>query len=430
MRYPLLVRIAVVALIGAGLVFPLSLIKGKVSERRERADAVQKSFVAEAGGAQVVAGPFLTLCEPPAVDGGSVSCATRVVAPRFVEVKGTLSVEQRYRGIYPVRLYRGELTFSGEFEVPPDDAASRWRVAYLTVAVSDPRGIKNASIVAAGATRTRFAPGARGGALSSGLHARLGALQALGKDGPMPFRFTVEFTGTSRLEIAPVGDSSDIQLASKWSHPSLIGAFVADEREVSAAGFAARWRINEFATGGAAYWREFAAGGQASAGPRAVGVSLVEPINIYSLSYRAIEYGFLFVLFTFVAFVLVELVCGVTLHPVQYAFVGLALAVFFLLLVALSEHIDFASAYLAAALACVTLLTYYLRHPLETWLRTSAFAALFSALYGSLYFLLKSEDHALLLGSLLVFAALATAMLLTRRLDWNALSRRLAPQAG
>jgi len=117
----------------------------------------------------------------------------------------------------------------------------------------------------------------------------------------------------------------------------------------------------------------------------------------------------------------------VTLHPVQYVFVGLALAVFFLVLIALSEHIRFAWAYLSAAMACVALLTYYLRHPLESLARTAAFAGFFAALYCALYTLLKSEDHSLLLGSLLVFAALATAMVLTRRVDWAALSKRFSP---
>ena len=156
-------------------------------------------------------------------------------------------------------------------------------------------------------------------------------------------------------------------------------------------------------------------------------MALVEPVNPYSLAYRATEYGFLFVLLTFSAFALVELTWGVTLHPAQYLLAGLALAVFFLVLIALAEHIHFAWAYLAASAACIALLTYYLRYPLASLARTTVFAGLFTALYGSLYVLLKSEDHALLLGSLLVFAALAAVMALTRKLDWAVVSKRLSP---
>jgi inner membrane protein len=141
------------------------------------------------------------------------------------------------------------------------------------------------------------------------------------------------------------------------------------------------------------------------------------------MSYRATEYGFLFVLLTFAAFVMVEVIWGVRLHLVQYALAGAALAVFFLLLIALSEHIRFGAGYIAAAGACVALLAYYLRHPLRSVARTAAFGALFSALYGALYVLLRSEDHSLLLGALLVFGMLAAVMILTRKLDWAALAR-------
>ena len=168
-----------------------------------------------------------------------------------------------------------------------------------------------------------------------------------------------------------------------------------------------------------------AAAGQLFSSPRLLGVALLEPVNPYSMSFRAMEYGFLFVLLTFAAFSLVELVWGVKLHPVQYALTGSALAVFFLLLISLSEHIRFGVAYLAAAGACVALLTLYLRHPLGSAWRTALFGALFAGLYAALYVLLRSEDHSLLLGSLLVFGVLAAVMLLTRKLDWSALSSRL-----
>ena len=415
MRFPLFVRGVLIAALGAALLLPLWLIQNKVTERRQRADQVQTTFAAEAGGAQVLAGPFLVV-------------GSQVLTPRRLEAKGELNVEQRFRGIFPVRLYRGALAFSGEFDWPEGEAPKPGERAYLVLSISDPRGIKDTGNVDTGKVRARFAPGARGIATRSGLHANLGSVEELRKAGPVPFRFALDVTGTTRFDIAPVGDTSQITLASKWPHPSLVGAYLSDDRRILPEGFSASWRINQFATGGAAYWREFSASGQPFSEARLVGVSLIEPVNVYSLSFRAVEYGFLFVLFTFGALALVETVSDVTLHPMQYLFVGLALAVFFLLLLALSEHIRFVTAYVCAAAACVSLLTYYLRHPLKSFGRTTAFAALFSGLYGALYLLLKSEDHAMLLGSILVFVALATAMILTRRLDWNALSRRLTPQ--
>jgi inner membrane protein len=152
-------------------------------------------------------------------------------------------------------------------------------------------------------------------------------------------------------------------------------------------------------------------------------------VNVYALAHRATEYGFLFVLFTFTGLALAEALAGVRLHAIQYLLVGSALAVFFLLLIALAEHASFQFAYAAAAAACTALVTFYLRHPLGSRLRNAAFFVLFVVLYGALYVLLRSEDYTLLGGSLLVFAALAATVTLTRRLDWSAHGRRLAPLA-
>ena len=175
--------------------------------------------------------------------------------------------------------------------------------------------------------------------------------------------------------------------------------------------------MTSVATGGQATWQKLAAEGK-MANAAGAGVSLFNPVNVYALSYRATEYAFLFVLFTFGALALTEALAGIRLHVVQYALTGSAIAIFFLLLLALSEHVPFYTAYAIAASACVLLLTAYLRHPLETWRRTVAFFALFVGLYASLYALLQSEDNALLMGSLMVFALLAFTMVATRKIDW------------
>ena len=141
-------------------------------------------------------------------------------------------------------------------------------------------------------------------------------------------------------------------------------------------------------------------------------------MNIYLQAERAVKYGVLFVALTFAAFFLIEILKGVAVHPLQYGLVGLALATFFLLIVSLSEHLAFGQAYLAASLACVGLMTFYISHVLKSRARGLGFGALFGLLYLALYGLLLSEDNALVLGSLLLFAALATVMVLTRKVDW------------
>jgi len=151
-------------------------------------------------------------------------------------------------------------------------------------------------------------------------------------------------------------------------------------------------------------------------------VSLFDPINPYMQADRASKYGLLFVLLTFVGFFMFELIKRLAIHPIQYGLVGLALAIFFLLLLSLSEHVEFWIAYLIASVACIGLLGVYLSSVLRSRARGLGFAAMLTLLYAALYGLLVSEDNALVLGSLMLFAILAAIMLVTRKVDWYALA--------
>jgi inner membrane protein len=451
MRFPLLARAGVVAGVALAILIPVQLVNGKIAERQARAFEVERSFAAETGGPQTIAGPFLALtCEETYAEerqimrGGKAEtvserrtrpCPTGYFVPRTLDVAGQLPVEARSRGIYPIRLYRAALGFTGELAWPPPPSAAGaitrvWKEAYVVVAASDPRGIKSVSPLAWGDGTLAFASARSDADPRFALQASVGAYALQRAGAALPFRFTMELIGTTRFAVAPVGDTTRLRLTSSWPHPSFTGAWLPDARTITAGGFEATWRTTHYATGGQAAWQKQARDGELFRSAKAAGVALFDPVNLYALAHRATEYGFLFVLFTFAALALAEVTAGVRLHAIQYALVGSALAVFFLLLIALAEHTSFAAAYAAAATACVALLTAYLRHPLGTRARTAAFCALFALMYGTLYVLLLSEDHALLTGSLLVFGVLAIAMLATRRLDWTALAGRLAGNAG
>ena len=157
-------------------------------------------------------------------------------------------------------------------------------------------------------------------------------------------------------------------------------------------------------------------------------IGFVEPINVYSQSDRATKYGLLFIGLTFAGFFIYEILKQLRIHPAQYTLVGLAMALFYLLLISLSEHISFALSYLTASLACVALLGYYLTHVLKSKSHGLLFAGLLTALYGALYGILASEDNALLMGALLVFGLLAVTMIITRKVDWYQISSKNAAQ--
>jgi inner membrane protein len=443
MKQPLLSRALAIAAVAVAILVPISMIGNKVSERQHRANAVVAQFAAETSGPQLVIGPFLALtCEETFHDERratrdgrtetfpekkTVSCPTAYFTPRTFKATASMPVETRHRGIYPIRLYRAEVELAGEFDWPeppaPNGATQRaWKNAYVGYFVKDPRGIKALS----SNLPSDFLAGlGEPGLEQFSIRESLGPYASRNAGAPTPASLKLTLIGTSGLQVAPVGDRSEIRLASNWPHPSFTDAWSPDERRIAADGFEAMWRITSLATGGQAKWKKLASDGKLASSVGA-GVSLFDPVNIYALSYRATEYAFLFVLITFSALALTEAVAGVRLHAVQYALVGSAIAIFFLLLIALSEHLAFAAAYATAAAACVALLTIYLRHPLGTLPRTAAFFGIFVALYAALYTILKSEDHALLLGSSLVFLLLAIAMTATRKLDWASLWAKAA----
>jgi inner membrane protein len=236
----------------------------------------------------------------------------------------------------------------------------------------------------------------------------------------------------------PAAGQTEWDLRADWPHPSFGGRFLPAEREVAEEGFHAVWRVSELASsaprdllaGTPLCAREInpAAADDDGSVERAPGpcldslaVSFIDPVNPYVLADRATKYGLLFVVLTFVAVALTEVLARSRvrrIHPVQYALVGLALSLFFLLLLALSEHLRFEWAYAVASLACAGVLAHYGSHLLGGWRGGVCFGAALAGLYGLLYVLLTREQTALVVGALGLFALLAVVMALTRRLDW------------
>ncbi|HNM76460.1 MAG TPA: cell envelope integrity protein CreD, partial [Accumulibacter sp.] len=225
----------------------------------------------------------------------------------------------------------------------------------------------------------------------------------------------LKLMGLEHLNIAPAGESTTVALTSDWPHPSFQGRFLPTMRQVNEQGFTARWEVSHLARN---FERIVQGGAEHAAHGETLGVSYLDPVNIYLKSERAVKYGVLFVVLTFAAFFLTETLRRLAIHPLQYLLVGLALATFFLLLIGLSEHIDFALAYASAAVASTLLITVYLASALRERRRGIAFGTGIALLYAVLYGVLLSEDNALLMGALLIFAALAATMLATRHIDW------------
>lgn len=453
MKSVLFEKLAALAAVVVALLFALDAVDGVVQERRARQQGAEQEIASSLAGDQTLLGPMLrrqcqeTWTSPEGTGTGAATDKTprhreftQILWPRRLSIGSHVAVEPRHRGLFKVNGYLSDSKLEAEWR-PFEPAASaatqpNGRVSCqpptMALVLGDVRGIRSARVTVDGIDRKVRSGSAAGEA--PGLHA---ALPDLPKDGgPVHAVVTLTLVGTGALAWAPVGDESTVDVDADWPHPSFAGQFLPVTREVTAQGFQAGWRVGSLASGAQQQYRaggrvcglqEGRADGEESARATqcvdSFGVRFIDPVNPYVLSDRALKYGILFIVLTFVGVALVELTKQLRVHPVQYLLVGCALTVFFLLLIGLSEHIGFGPAYACAATACSGLLGFYGAHLLRGLRPGLVFGAAIGLLYGALFVLLRQEQTALLLGSVLLFLALAAVMAVTRRTDWYAFSR-------
>ena len=437
MKNPLFLKCALLALIGALLLIPLAMIEHTIDERTlHRAEAI-RAIAASSAGEQSVSGPMLTIPVVEEYDDEQVEevngetrkksvrrkrTHTITVLPRQLDFKGGLNVEKRAYGLHETAVFEMQGGITGSFDLPGpaalptlgQNAVLSWGAPVLSVSVADARGITGApKIVLAGAALTPHR-GSKAGAARNGFHALAEQIDGA-RPATLPFRVELALAGTGSFDFVPVGETTTAELKGNWPHPSFGGNYLPRSREVAKDGFSARWATTALASN--------AAGDPVKAGADGFEVRLIDPVDIYRQALRAVKYGVLFIVLSFAAFFMFEHLRTLPIHPIQYLLVGLAQAVFFLLLTSLSEHIAFPLAYLAAAAASIVLIGVYLAAILRAWWRGLGFGGALTILYAALYGILRSEQNALLLGSLLLFLALAGLMLGTRKIDWYHLGK-------
>ena len=467
MKHRLLFKVVSLLIVMAMLMLGLSMIKDVVRDRIQNRDYAVQSVVSSLAGPQTLIGPALvqSCTETTAsANGKKIEYTTREfqrqLLPDSVSHNANAAMEERSRGLHRVNAYvlhdqiEAIFTNADQF-AQPAEVSSAVRVShplsagksaiscdklYVSFALSDPRGIRSTTIEANG-KELNVESGTSLESYSKGIQAVI-STASLKKGEPLKINLKLQLMGTERLAFTPIASENKVTLTADWPHPSFGGSFLPTRREITDNSFTANWEISSLATSASTAFNrqqglcsagygdnepdytvtsaaQAAVSGQ---GPclESMNTEFVNPVNIYSLSDRATKYGALFVILTFVAVGLFEVMKKLRVHPVQYLLVGTALCSFFLLLISLSEHLGFATAYAIAASACVTLLAFYASHILGSIKRGLPFALAIGALYGLLYVLLQLEQTALVVGSIALFAVLALVMICTRHVDWYA----------
>jgi inner membrane protein len=433
LRYPVLLELIILGAIVIVLMVAIAMIRSLVAERTQRARNAQTEIASSWGQRQILGGPVIVVPFRVRMTDNlgnvHVSMNKARFLPNRLAVRGTLVPERRHRGIFESVLYRAQLKMEGDFARPdfsawnvaPEDVL--WNEAVVTIGISDLRGIHSSPVMQWNDRSLTFAGGTGDPKLwLTGLTAS----NPFASGEPAPrYKFSVSLAlnGSEQIGFYPLGGETIVEMTSAWKDPSFMGAFLPESRSIRPDGFSARWSISSLARSYPQKWRDWgddSATALAAVPPSAFSVGLFSPVSHYQQTERSLKYGALFIILTFVTFFLYELLSPVLLHPVQYFLVGGALCLFYLLLLSISEHAQFAVAYTIASVATVTLISAYSAALLQSAARVLGLFGVLSLLYGYLYVLLQLEDWALLMGSVGLFLILALVMFATRRVDWGA----------
>ncbi|MFO5800226.1 cell envelope integrity protein CreD [Klebsiella pneumoniae] len=411
------------------LSLPLMMVRELINERADYRNEVVDAIEQSTSGSQKLAGPLIAIPITETLtrmeNQKEVNYQRSWVyywLPESLAVAGKQTVESRRVGIYSGQVWHNVLQIKASFDPLRLAALRKTNIVLgqprLVVSVGDARGIGAIHAPEVNGNVLSVEPGLGIRGVGAGIHMPMPALAEDNK--PLEIAFSLDLNGTGEFSLVPLGRNSELQLTSNWPHPGFLGSFLPTQREVSAAGYRAHWQSSWFANDMGSYFKD----DMEIPWSRlpAFSADVMSLADQYQLTDRATKYAILLIGLTFMAFFVFESLTRRPLHPMQYLLVGLSLVLFYLVLLALSEHIGFTAAWLAASLSGAVMNGIYLQAVLRGWRNSLLFVAALLLLDGVMWFLLHSEDSALLLGTGVLALALSVLMFLTRRVDWYALS--------
>lgn len=405
------------------LLIPGIMIQDLIRERQDRSVETIEKINAKWSNAQTICGPVLTIPYTTThMDANNKTVLqehTISITPENLNIDTQLFPEERYYGIYKTILYKSEIDLSGNFDKinyqKTDNSTIHWEQAYLTIGVSDLRGItENISFTLDNKLYPVEAAGNYDRLMGKILVVSLNNADTHLTGQPLNFNCKIKLNGSSNINFIPIGKTSKVHVAGTWKSPGFIGNF-SPEHTITENGFDANWSVLRFNRSIPETWIDNQVDTFEDA---SFGVNLIDPVNHYQQNMRSAKYAIMFIALTFVVFFFVEILTKKRIHPIQYLLVGIALILFYSLLLSISEQINFGIAYLIASIATIGLITAYTHSIFKNKMQTGGLAAMLCMLYIFLYVVLQLEDIALLIGSVGLFIILGIIMFFSRKINW------------
>jgi len=411
-------RIILIASIIILLVIPLLMVQSLITDRQvyrqEAVNEISKSWASK----QSIAGPMITVShkvEKTDSKGNKYFVIKDdYYLPETLKIDVEVVPEKRYKGIYEVMLYKSKIKMSGSLNLSklkekfPDE---KFDESYISFNISDLRGIQKDAELNLNGKKYKLIPGLKDKVFHNGFYSDLDLSK---QDLTQNFDIELELNGMENLEFVPLGKFTEVNMKSSWNNPSFEGAFLPLSREITEDGFTAQWKVNYFNRSYPQEWENQTY----DPFPSAFGVKLLVPVDEYQKTMRTSKYGLMIIILTFLSFFMIELFSKKVIHPIQYLLVGIALIIFYSILLAISEYILFQYSYLISSLLIIALIGFYARSIYQSNQISIVISGMLMMFYGFMYVILQLQDYSLLIGTIALFFILAAIMFYTRKINW------------
>jgi inner membrane protein len=421
-RNRILIKGSITACLILAMLIPASYTSKLVDEREARHLEVVKEVSGKWASPQTITTPYFSIPFIKHIisdSGKAVTIRSELYIPtRTLEVNALMQPEIRKRSIYDVLLYRSAVNIKGSILIDTGNGINAADLllneAVLCAGISDLQGVEEKITASIGNKNYDLQPGLPPHSLNANgvsvpVQINVGELEQ-----SIPFSLSIKLKGSERLHFIPLSEESIISINSPWPDPSFDGTVLPDQRDVTSGGFTAKWRFNK------ANMPLINKLGNAKESEEKLsfGVSMIQPSDQYAKTNRSVKYAILFIGLSFAMFFITELVQAKQVHPVQYVLIGLALVIFYTLLLSIGEFTGFNIAYGIASLATIALVGLYAIQLFKSIAIGSLLGCLLGMLYGYIYILIQLEDTALLAGSIGLFLLLGVAMHFSRKVKW------------
>jgi len=391
-----------------------SLITDRQQYRFVAIHEISKSWA----GAQTIAGPMITVTTKKEKEDkeGKKYFVTRSYhyLPENLKINVEITSEKRYKGIYEVMLYKSKIKMSGNFNLEKlfeQFADKTIEQSYISFNISDLGGIQKDVMLKLNGRNYNLMSGLKNKIFKNGFYSDF---ELNTEDVLQNIDIDLELNGMENLNFIPLGKFTEVNIKSLWNNPGFAGAFLPTTREITEDGFTAQWKVNHFNRSYPQEWE----GKTYDAFPSAFGVKLLVPVDEYQKTMRTSKYGLMIIVVTFLSFFMIELFSKKVIHPIQYLLVGLALLIFYSILLAISEYILFQYSYLISSLLIIALIGFYIKSIYESKQIATIITGMLFMFYGFMYVILQLQDYSLLLGTIALFIILAAIMFFTRKINW------------